>query len=152
MDVSALFSRLNPVITWLLRSPLHRFVGSQVMLLTVTGRRSGRRYTIPVGYKRRGDRLDVLVSKAQTKQWWRNYREAGPVELWMRGETRRGVARVVPSDTEPFRGALESQLRQMPWLRQQFEVPDYDRARGLTDAQWKTAAANAALVEIELET
>jgi hypothetical protein len=64
----------------------------------VTGRRSGVRYTIPVGYRRRGDVLDALVSKAPTKQWWRNY-----------------------------------------------------RAHGLTDAQWKRAAANAALVEIALE-
>lgn len=152
MDVSAFFSRLNPVIAWLLRSPLHGLVDSAMLLVTVTGRRSGRRYTIPVGYRRRGDVLDVLVSKAPTKQWWRNYREPGPVEVLLRGEVRRGVARVVPSDTEPFRRALESQLRQMPWLRQQFAVPDFDRAHGISDAQWKVAAANAALVEIALET
>jgi hypothetical protein len=71
--------------------------------------------------------------------------------VFLRGATRRGTARVVPSDAEPFRRALESQLRQMPWLRQQFAVPDFDRVQGLTDAQWKAAAANAALVEIELE-
>lgn len=151
MDVSAFFSRLNPVIAWLLRSPLRGLVDSAMLLVTVTGRRSGRRYTIPVGYRRRGDVLDVLVSKAPTKQWWRNYREPGRVEVWLRGEARTGVARVVPSDTEPFRRALEAQLRETPWLRQQYAVPDYDRASGLTDAQWKRAAANAALVEIELD-
>jgi len=60
-----------------------------MLLVTVTGRRSGQRYTIPVGYRRRRDVLDVLVSKAPTKQWWRNYREPGPVEVWLRGEARR---------------------------------------------------------------
>lgn len=151
MDVSAFFSRLNPQIAWLLRSPLRGIIDSRVLLVTVTGRRSGRRYTIPVGYQRRGGVLDVLISKAPTKQWWRNYREPGPVEMWLRGAARRGTARVIPSDAEPFRRALEVQLREMPWLRQQFVVPDFNRAQGLSDAQWKIAAANAALVEIEVE-
>ena len=35
------------------------------MLLTVTGRRTGRRYTIPVGYRRDGALPDALVSKAR---------------------------------------------------------------------------------------
>ncbi len=40
----------NPVMSALLRLPLHGLLSRQVFLLTYTGRRSGRQYTLPVGY------------------------------------------------------------------------------------------------------
>jgi hypothetical protein len=43
MSLDAIFTRLNPVISWVLRSPLHFLVSSEVALITVTGRRTGRR-------------------------------------------------------------------------------------------------------------
>jgi hypothetical protein len=42
LDADRWMTRLNPAVTWLLRSPLHRLVGGGLLLLTVTGRRSGR--------------------------------------------------------------------------------------------------------------
>src|SRR5579884_1140426 len=51
---------VNPVVAALLRSPLHGLLSRQVFLLTVTGRRSGRRFTLPLGYVRDGDALLVV--------------------------------------------------------------------------------------------
>lgn len=42
----------NPVVTWLLRSSLHGILSGSTLLITVTGRKSGRIYTIPVNYVR----------------------------------------------------------------------------------------------------
>jgi deazaflavin-dependent oxidoreductase (nitroreductase family) len=148
-DADRWMTRVNPVVEWLLRSPLHAALDGGLMLITVTGRRSGRRYTIPVGYQRDGDSLRVLVSKASRKQWWRNYRSARPIEVLLRGETRRGEARVVPTDSARFRDVLDATLRRLPSLGRQFGIA-YDRRRGLTDEQWRAAAADAALVEITL--
>ena len=39
----------NPIVRAVLRSPLHRILSRHVVLLTVTGRKSGRAYTVPVG-------------------------------------------------------------------------------------------------------
>ena len=50
MDIDRLMTRLNPVIGAVLRSPLHPLLSHGLALLHVTGRRSGRRYWIPVGY------------------------------------------------------------------------------------------------------
>jgi deazaflavin-dependent oxidoreductase (nitroreductase family) len=119
IDLDRVMGRLNPAIAWLLRSPLRGLADRGLLLVTVTGRRSGRRYTIPVGYLRAGDRVVVLVSKASRKQWWRNYREPVPVELWLRGEARRGVARLVPRESPAFRESVETILRRLPWLRSQ---------------------------------
>jgi len=143
-------SRLNQAIAWLLRSPLHPLLSPGLMLITVTGRRTGRRYTIPVGYQRHGDSIRVLVSKARRKQWWRNYHEPAEVELRLRGAALRGVARVVPSDSREFREALTETLRRLPFLARQFGI-SLSRRGALTDAHWRTLAEDVVLVAIALE-
>src|SRR5205085_11984824 len=40
---------VNPVAKALLRSPMHRLLSKNLMLLTVTGRKTGRIDTLPVG-------------------------------------------------------------------------------------------------------
>jgi deazaflavin-dependent oxidoreductase (nitroreductase family) len=147
LDVDRLMTRLNPLVVRLLRSPLHRLLGGGLMLITVTGRRTGQRYTIPVGYQRAGDVLHVLVSKARRKQWWRNYRAPGPIEVELAGERWRGVAHVVPAGSELFRDVVTATLTRIPMLGRQLGIT-YDPARGLTEEQRRIVMAEAALVEI----
>lgn len=87
---------VNRLLALLLRSPLHPLALSrQIALVTYTGRRSGRRFTIAVFYRRSGDDVTIGVDWPERKLWWRNLRgDGGPVELRLRGETRRGHARV----------------------------------------------------------
>ncbi len=40
----------NPLVTWLLRSPLRWLMDRNTLLLTYTGRKSGRTYTFPISY------------------------------------------------------------------------------------------------------
>jgi hypothetical protein len=86
---------VNPCVRALLRSPAHGLVSSHLALLTVTGRKSGRTYTIPVGYERHGDVVSIHIDWPERKRWWRNLREPAPVELRLAGErlTGTGVAR-----------------------------------------------------------
>jgi hypothetical protein len=142
-------TRLNPGIAWILRSPLHPLVSGALVLLTVTGRRSGRRYAIPVGYQRSGDRLTILVSKAARKQWWRNYLEPRPIDVRLWGRERRGEARVLPPDSPEFREAMEASLRKIPFLGRQFGIA-YRRGQPLAPEQWQRIAREAAVVAIAL--
>jgi deazaflavin-dependent oxidoreductase (nitroreductase family) len=150
MSLSDFFTRLNPVFAWILRSPFHGLVSPAVLLLTVTGRRSGRRYTIPVGYQRDGEVLVVLVSHARRKQWWRNYREPAPVALRLRGRERRGRAELVPPGSDAFRRHAERAFERMPWLGGQFGIATR-RGVGLSDAQLAHLGREGAIVEIRLE-
>jgi hypothetical protein len=151
MDPDRIFSRLNPLFRWLLRAPvLHHLVSPGLLLLTVTGRRTGRRYDLPVGYRRSGNDLVVLVSKARRKQWWRNYLEERPIELRLRGAARSGRAAVVAPDAPAFRDAVEIQLRSVPGLSRAFGV-DFDRSHGLTPEQLGHLASEIAVVRIRLD-
>jgi hypothetical protein len=151
VDIDRVMQRLNPAVAWLLRSPLHPLLDWGLMLITVTGRRSGRVYTIPVGYQCDGDALVVLVSKPSRKQWWRNYRNAGPIGVLLRGRAAHGRAVVVLPGSPAFRDDIERSLHRVPGLGRQLGIA-YDRRTGLTNAQFDVVAHAAVIVRIELGT
>jgi hypothetical protein len=84
---------VNPLVRWLIRSPLHRVASRRLALITYTGRRSGCRYTIPVGYQMAGAQVTINVASPDRKVWWRSLKGTGaPVELRVRGQQRTGNA------------------------------------------------------------
>ena len=81
----------NPFVTMILRSPLHRILSSQVLLLTFAGRKTGKLFTIPVYYTREGDTLTLFSSKG----WYKNLRGGRPVMVHLEGRQRTGRAEVI---------------------------------------------------------
>jgi hypothetical protein len=64
-----------------------------VTVITYTGRRSGRTFSIPVAYRRRGDEIEVAANLPDAKTWWRNFVGAGgPVALTLNGVEHAGHA------------------------------------------------------------
>ena len=63
---------VNPLLAGVLRSPLHRLASGRLALVTYTGRKSGRRYTIPVLYRDNGSEITIAVGWPERKVWWRN--------------------------------------------------------------------------------
>ena len=82
---------INPLVRGLLRSPAHGLLSGHLALLTVTGRRSGRTFTFPVGYRQEGDRVTIGVDWPERKRWWRNLLDAAPVEIRLAGARRTGT-------------------------------------------------------------
>jgi hypothetical protein len=86
--------RLNragrPLVLGLLRSPLHRLLSGRMTAITYTGRRSGRRITVPVEYERDGRIL--TVHSLPERQWWRNLSDGADVSVLLSGRDRHGVA------------------------------------------------------------
>lgn len=82
---------VNPFVAAILRSPLHRLLSKQVLLLTYTGRKTGARYTFPVGYSREGDTLTIV----STRHWWQNLRSGAPVIVRLQGRRRTARADVI---------------------------------------------------------
>ncbi len=80
------------VMSWLLRSPFHVFMDG-MLLITVTGRKSGRPITTPVNYVRDGDTL--LITSIAERTWWRNVRGGAPVTLVLNGRSYRADANAI---------------------------------------------------------
>jgi hypothetical protein len=73
----------------LLRPHLARFL----TVVTYTGRRSGRTFSTPVGYKRSGDEVTITVVAPDHKRWWRNFLgTGGPISMELDGAERTGHA------------------------------------------------------------
>jgi F420H(2)-dependent quinone reductase len=89
----AVFNRTgNPAVKLILSSPLHSLLSGRLAVITVTGRRTGREYSFPVGYRQQGDRVTIGVGWPERKLWWRNLRRGGRVRLRLRGVERTGHA------------------------------------------------------------
>jgi deazaflavin-dependent oxidoreductase (nitroreductase family) len=82
---------IKPFVSMILRSLLHRLLSSRVLLLTFTGRKTGKEFTIPVGYTREGETLTLFSSRG----WWKNLRGGAPVAARLRGRRRTGRAEVI---------------------------------------------------------
>ncbi len=64
-----------------------------VTLITYTGRRSGRTFSIPVAYRRRGDEIEIAANLPDAKTWWRNFvGDGAPMSLALDGAERSGHA------------------------------------------------------------
>src|SRR5215470_11409582 len=87
-----LLRRLNPVIVAVLRSPLHGLLSANLLVLGFTGRRTGRRYRLPLSYVERDGRLYLCT---RTAFWWRNLRGGALVELRLRGRDVVGTPSVL---------------------------------------------------------
>lgn len=68
-------------------------LAKNLTVITYTGRRSGRTISIPVGYTRRGDELEITVVAPDEKRWWRNFTgEGGVLMIGLDGGQRSGHA------------------------------------------------------------
>jgi hypothetical protein len=87
----ALQGLANWVVRGLLRAPfISKVLGNRLVTLYVVGRRSGKRYTVPVAYTRHG----VLLIGSPFK-WGRNLRTGEPVEIRLKGKRRLADVEVV---------------------------------------------------------
>jgi hypothetical protein len=66
--------------------------------LRYRGRRTGRVVTLPVACAVCGTDVMVLVGRATTKQWWRNFRAGHRAEVFLDGRWRPARGEVVEHD------------------------------------------------------
>lgn len=89
---------MNRVMATVLRIPvLHRVMSGNILLLTFTGRKSGKTYTIPVGYWKRGSAVTLLTKRFRS--WWRNFQQPAPVKVHIGGRVYAGEARALTDET-----------------------------------------------------
>lgn len=87
---------IDPVMAWLLKSPFHSFVSKNMLLITVTGRKSGKPITTPTAYLREGNIL-WIISQRESK-WWRNLRGGANAMVILNGKNVQGYGSVIEDE------------------------------------------------------
>ena len=92
MPPAPLFKVVTPILKWVLASRFHGRASKELALLTFTGRKSGKRFSTPVGYHRMDGQYVVFSDSG----WWRNLTKGAPATLRVEG-------REIPVRTEVVR-------------------------------------------------
>jgi len=94
----------NDFVKFFLKTPLHIFLGD-TMLITVTGCKTGKKYTTPVGFYHDGNSLWILSSRDRT--WWRNVKDGNAVEMRIHGRDVKGFAEAILDADEVAKQVIE---------------------------------------------
>ncbi len=85
---------LNPLFKFILRSPLHGLLSGHLLLLTFRGRRSGKEYTVPLGYAE----VERVLLSGTASGWKHNLYGGVPVGVRLRGRDLQGIADIVDDE------------------------------------------------------
>ena len=108
---------INLGVRALLRTPvMHRVGSSYVMLLSFSGRKTGRVYTVPVGYFRDGG----IVLTTNDDRWWRNLIDPAPVTMLLQRRQYSGMGQAI-TDLDPVVEGMAALVAGCPrygkWLK-----------------------------------
>jgi deazaflavin-dependent oxidoreductase (nitroreductase family) len=126
----------NPILTWLLRSPLHGLLSESTMLITVTGRKSGKEIILPVGYVDMGEEL--LTVSFRRRSWWRNLRGGAPVTVRLRGRNFQPYSMTIEDD-EGVAKQLVAYFKKVPQYAKYLNVRLDEHGAPVTEDVLKSA-------------
>lgn len=139
-----LFAIINPVMRFLLRSPAHGFLSESLMLITFTGRKSGKHFTTPVRYIQTGDTVRCFT--AAENQWWRNLRSGARVSLLIKGQSGEYQAQAIFDNPAVIKEQLVSYLKLFPQDAAYHDIR-LNKDKSLNQQDLEQAARKAIVVE-----
>ena len=108
----ALVKMGNPLVRMLLGSPLHEVLDDSFLTLHLTGRKTGRRYDIPVGYVDMEGKLTVVT----VARWRVNLRGGADVEVTLRGRLRPMHA-LLDEDPAAVAVSYQAMINRIGWTK-----------------------------------
>jgi hypothetical protein len=113
----ALVKMGNPLARMLLGSPLHGVLDDSILVLHLTGRKTGRRHDIPVGYVDMGGTLTVVT----VARWRVNLRGGADVEVTLRGRLRPMHA-LLDEDPASVAVSYQAMIDRIGWKKAQRQL------------------------------
>ncbi len=136
----------NPIMIWLLKSPLHGMISKSVMLVSITGRKSGKTISTPTNYLRNKDTLWVI--SLRDRRWWRNLRGGARVRVLLAGRNLEGNGQVI-EDEKSIANGLFDYYRQVPKVAKYVNIKM--ETEGLpVSADCERAAHRLVMIRIDL--
>ena len=115
------------------------------MLITFTGRKSGKTYTTPVSYSQSGDQVTIFTHAT----WWKNLRDSAPVSLRIRGQEFQGLAEPVAEDKQAVAAGLSAHLRKVPSDARYYGVT-FDEHKNPNPEEVQQAVQTVVMIRIRL--
>jgi len=138
-----------PIVTrgmkFVLRSPIHGMVSKTTLLITFTGRKSGKTFTTPVSYSQEGDQVYIFTHAT----WWKNLIGGAPVTLRIQGREFHGLAEPVAEDKQTIAAGLAAHLRKVPFDARFYSVT-LDEHRNPQAEEVQKAVQTVVMIRIQL--
>jgi len=136
---------VNKTMKLVLRSPVHGVVSKSILLITFTGRKSGKTYTTPVDYSQDRDQVTIFTHAA----WWKNLRGGSPVTLRIRGQELQGLPEPVAEDKQAVAAGLMEHLRKVPSDARYYGVT-FDNHKNPRAGEVEKAAQTVVMIRVRL--
>jgi hypothetical protein len=141
-----IFKIANPVVSALLRSPLHGLMSKMLMLLSYKGRKSGKVLSHPIGYFKWDDNEVMAFTSAR---WWVNLLDGKPVALLIRGQQHQAIPTPI-HEREAVIDTLEEFVKRLGAKTAQQLPIGLPRDREPARADLEAVPAGIALVHFKL--
>jgi len=136
---------LNKTMKFILRSPLHGIVSKYILLITFTGRKSGKTYTTPVSYSQQDERVTIFTHAS----WWKNLYGGAQVSLRIRGREYMGTTELVSEDKDAIIARLTEHLQKSPFDARYYDV-GFDDQGNPRAKDIKQAVQTVVMIQIQL--
>lgn len=134
----------NAMMKFLLTTPLHPLLGDRFAVITVTGRKTGRRISTPINVAPDGSGYAVISLRART--WWRNLRENRTGELRLGGKTVTVTANII-EQTDEVKASLRAYFDRYPAAAKYFGIRPDPTGR-IPDADLERAARERLMIRL----
>jgi len=89
-------------------------LSGRLILITYTGKKSGRKHCLPLQYAESHNELIVSDGYHQYKKWWRNLLRQSTVSVCYRGKWLEASAKAFDGDVEEIAPFLPDYLKRFP--------------------------------------
>jgi ABC-type molybdate transport system ATPase subunit len=107
-----LWRLINPLVVFILRSPLHFLASKNLIFITFQGRKSKKTFNIPVSYHREGNDLIALTLKQNL--WWKNLRMLNRTQITLLGKKEDVGLTIVDQDTQFIKEKMRELIIEKP--------------------------------------
>lgn len=136
---------VNNMMKFMLRSPIHGLISKYILLITFTGRKSGKTYQTPVSYSQRDGQIYIFTHA----NWWKNLVNGAPVTLRIRGRDRMGTAVPIAEDKQAIAAALTTHLQKQPFDARFYDVTIDENGNPIA-AEVEQAVQTTIMIQVRL--
>ncbi len=140
---------INFVVVSISRSLLHPLISNSILVLKLKGRKTGRRYLIPVSYYQYSKHQLVCVTD-RPNIWWRNLTSVEEIEILLRGKMLEAFVKVEYENDELIKAHLAA-LCEHSRVDGFFAKVGYEKGKPIEE-DLRRAASRMTSIEINLST